>query len=120
MHENFDFVMKINEINIELSGNSQRYINECCESESDGKIDGFGATYCKRRGGGSLPAENILAIYNQTFVILLATVIPKYSKQTEKTIHDQTFPMLLTIMIPNTIKNLSPLAVPPSATRTSL
>jgi hypothetical protein len=43
--------MKINEINVELSGNSQRYINECCESESDGKIDGFGAGCCKRRGG---------------------------------------------------------------------
>jgi hypothetical protein len=43
--------MKINEINVELSGNSQRYVNECCESESDGKIDGFGAGCCKRRGG---------------------------------------------------------------------
>jgi hypothetical protein len=29
---------------------SQRYVNECCESESDGKIDGFGAGCCKRRG----------------------------------------------------------------------
>jgi hypothetical protein len=35
--------MKINEINVELSGNSQRYVYECCESESDGNIDGFGA-----------------------------------------------------------------------------
>jgi hypothetical protein len=43
MRENSDFVMKINEINVELSGNSQRYVNECCESESDGKFDGFGA-----------------------------------------------------------------------------
>jgi hypothetical protein len=37
MHENSDFAMKINEINIELSGNSQTYVNECCDSESDGK-----------------------------------------------------------------------------------
>jgi hypothetical protein len=43
MHENSDFKTEINEINVELSGNSQRYVNECCESESDGKIDGFGA-----------------------------------------------------------------------------
>jgi hypothetical protein len=51
MRENSDFATKINEINVELSGNSQRYINECCESESDGKIDAFGAGCCKRRGG---------------------------------------------------------------------
>jgi hypothetical protein len=51
MHENSDFMMKINEINVELSGNSQRYVNECCESESDGKIDGFGTGCCKCRGG---------------------------------------------------------------------
>jgi hypothetical protein len=44
--------MDINEINVELSENFQRYVNECCESESDGKIDGFAAGYCKRRGGG--------------------------------------------------------------------
>jgi hypothetical protein len=49
--ENSDFVMDINEINVELSDNFQRYINECCESESDGKIDGFSAGCCKRRGG---------------------------------------------------------------------
>jgi hypothetical protein len=41
--ENSDFATKITEINVELSGNSQRYVNECCESESDGKIEGFGA-----------------------------------------------------------------------------
>jgi hypothetical protein len=52
MRENSDFVTDINEIYIELSGNSQRYVNECCESESDGNIDGFGAGCCKRRGGG--------------------------------------------------------------------
>jgi hypothetical protein len=51
MRKNSDFTMKINEINLELSGTSQRYINECCESESDGKIDGFSAGYCKCRGG---------------------------------------------------------------------
>jgi hypothetical protein len=51
MRENSDFATKINEINVELSGNSQRYVNEYCESESDGKIDGFGAGCCKRRGG---------------------------------------------------------------------
>jgi hypothetical protein len=67
----------------------------------------------------SLQVENVPAIHNQTFVILLATVIPKHSKQTDKTIHDQTFPMLLTAMIPNTINNPSLLVVPSSATRTS-
>jgi hypothetical protein len=41
MRENSDFATKINEINVELSENLQRYVNECCESESDGKIDGF-------------------------------------------------------------------------------
>jgi hypothetical protein len=41
----------INEINVELSENLQRYVNECCESESDGKIDGFAPGYCQRRGG---------------------------------------------------------------------
>jgi hypothetical protein len=43
--------MDINEIYVEFSGNSQRYVNECCESESDGIIDGFGAGCCKRSGG---------------------------------------------------------------------
>jgi hypothetical protein len=52
MRENSDFETSINEIYVELSGNSQRYVNECCESESDGKIDGFAAGCCKRRGGG--------------------------------------------------------------------
>jgi hypothetical protein len=42
---------KINEINVELSGNSQRYVNKCCESESDGKIDGF-STHCWECRGG--------------------------------------------------------------------
>jgi hypothetical protein len=51
MCENSDFTTEINEINVELSGNSQRYVNECCESESNGNIDGFSAGYCKRRGG---------------------------------------------------------------------
>jgi hypothetical protein len=67
----------------------------------------------------SLPVENVPAIHDQTFVILLATLIPKHSKQTDKTIHDQTFPTLLTAVIPNTVKNPSLLAVPPSAARTS-
>jgi hypothetical protein len=41
MRQNSDFVTKISEINVELSGNSQRSVNECCESESDdGKVDG--------------------------------------------------------------------------------
>jgi hypothetical protein len=53
-HENSDFTMKLNEINVELSGNSPRYINECCESESDGKIDSFSAGCCKCRGGSPL------------------------------------------------------------------
>jgi hypothetical protein len=43
MRENSDFTTKINEIDVELSGNSQRYVNEYCESESDGKTDGFAA-----------------------------------------------------------------------------
>jgi hypothetical protein len=47
MHENSDVTMKINEINVELSGNSQRYVNECCKSESNRKIDGVSAGYCK-------------------------------------------------------------------------
>jgi hypothetical protein len=51
MRENSDFATKINEINVELSENFQRYVNECCESEFDGKSDGFGAGCCKRRGG---------------------------------------------------------------------
>jgi hypothetical protein len=50
-HENSDFTMDINEINIELSETFQQYVNECCESESDGKVDGFSAGYCKCRGG---------------------------------------------------------------------
>jgi hypothetical protein len=50
MRENSDFATKINEIYVELSENLQRYINEYCESGSDGKIDGFGAGYCKREG----------------------------------------------------------------------
>jgi hypothetical protein len=40
-HENSDFVTEINEIYVKLSGNSQRYITESCESESDRKIDVF-------------------------------------------------------------------------------
>jgi hypothetical protein len=55
MHENSDFATKINEINVELSGNSQRYINECCESESDGKIDGFILVVGNAGGGLPLP-----------------------------------------------------------------
>jgi hypothetical protein len=51
MRENSDSAMKITEINVELSGNSQRYVIECCKSESDGIIDGFGARFCKHRGG---------------------------------------------------------------------
>jgi hypothetical protein len=51
MRENSDFATKINEIYLELSRNSQRYINKCCESESDGKSDGFCAGCCKCRGG---------------------------------------------------------------------
>jgi hypothetical protein len=41
MHKNSDFTIEIHEIYIELSENLQRYENEYCESESDGKIDGF-------------------------------------------------------------------------------
>jgi hypothetical protein len=50
--ENSDFMMGINEINVDLSENFQRYIAECCESEYDGKIYGFGVGCCKRRGRG--------------------------------------------------------------------
>jgi hypothetical protein len=49
--ENSDFATDINEINVELSETFQRYVNECCESESDRNIDGFSAGCCKRRGG---------------------------------------------------------------------
>jgi hypothetical protein len=51
MRENSGFATNIHEIYVELFGNSQRYVNECCESESDGKIDGFAAGCSKRRGG---------------------------------------------------------------------
>jgi hypothetical protein len=51
MRENSDFATDINEINLELSENIQRYVNECYESEFDGKTDGFGAGCCKCRGG---------------------------------------------------------------------
>jgi hypothetical protein len=44
-------MIDINEINVQLSENFQRYVNECCKSESDGKIDGFSTSYCKYRGG---------------------------------------------------------------------
>jgi hypothetical protein len=50
LRENSDFMMDINEINVELSENVQRYINQCCKSESNGKLNGFGAGYCKCRG----------------------------------------------------------------------
>jgi hypothetical protein len=50
--ENSYFATKVNEIYVELSGNSQRDVIECCESESDEIIDGFGVRCCKRRGGG--------------------------------------------------------------------
>jgi hypothetical protein len=50
--KNSDFATDINEIYVELSENSQRYVIECCEPESDGTINGFGAGCCKRRGGG--------------------------------------------------------------------
>jgi hypothetical protein len=53
LHENYDFIMDINEINVELSETFQRYVNECCESESDGNINGFNTGYCKHRGGAS-------------------------------------------------------------------
>jgi hypothetical protein len=43
MRENSDFAMDINEINLELSETFQRYITECCESESDGISDGVAA-----------------------------------------------------------------------------
>jgi hypothetical protein len=54
--ENYVFATKINDINLELSENFQRYVNECCESESDGKIDGFLAGCCKRRAGVAIKA----------------------------------------------------------------
>jgi hypothetical protein len=52
--ENSDFAMNINEINIELSQNLQRYINECCKSKSDRKIDGFGPGCCQCSRGSPL------------------------------------------------------------------
>jgi hypothetical protein len=56
-YENSDFAMDINEINVELSEHLQRYINEGCESEFDGIIDGFSTGYCKCRGGSPLLYE---------------------------------------------------------------
>jgi hypothetical protein len=50
LHKNSDFMMDINEINIELSENFQRNINECCESRSNRKINSFSTGYCKCRG----------------------------------------------------------------------
>jgi hypothetical protein len=61
MRENSDFATKINEIYVRLSGNPQRYVTGCCESESDGIIKGFGADCCKRRGGG-LPFRLLIAM----------------------------------------------------------
>jgi DNA-binding Lrp family transcriptional regulator len=55
MRENSDFATKINEIYVRLSGNPQRYVTGCRESESDGIIKGFGADCCKRRGGVAVP-----------------------------------------------------------------
>jgi hypothetical protein len=49
--KNSDFATEINEIYVELSENSQRYVIECCEPESNGTINGFGAGCCKCRGG---------------------------------------------------------------------
>jgi hypothetical protein len=65
--ENSDFAAKINEINLELSGNLQRYVNECCESESDGKIDGFGAGCCKCRGGVAVAICVLVLIGNEFY-----------------------------------------------------
>jgi hypothetical protein len=45
-------MMDINKINVELSEDSQRYVNEYCESKSNGKINGFSTGCCKCRGGG--------------------------------------------------------------------
>jgi hypothetical protein len=66
MHENSDFTMKINEINVELSEKFQRYINECCESESNGTIHGFDAGCCKRRGGGFAIAMGYCSLSRDT------------------------------------------------------
>jgi hypothetical protein len=44
--------MDINEINLELPEHFQRYVNECCESESDGKTDGFVLVVANAGGGG--------------------------------------------------------------------
>jgi hypothetical protein len=54
-------VTKINEIYVELSGNSQRYVNECCESESDGKIDGF-VLVVENAGGGCGAVDEIFVV----------------------------------------------------------
>jgi hypothetical protein len=62
MRETSDFATKIKEIYVKLSGNSQRYITECCESEFDGKTDGFGADCCKRRAGVAV-AVCIVLVY---------------------------------------------------------
>jgi hypothetical protein len=61
--------MDINEINVELSETLQRYVNEYCTSEFDGKIDGFSAGCCKRRGGGVT-----IAVYSWNVVVFGGTV----------------------------------------------
>jgi hypothetical protein len=73
MRKNSDFVTKTNEIYVELSGNSQRYVNECWESESDGKIDDFGAGCCKRRGGSPLLC-GVIDIHRLTLALQTYTV----------------------------------------------
>jgi hypothetical protein len=79
--ENSDFTTDINELNVELSQNLQRYVNECCESESDGKIDGFAAGCCKRRGRVAIAmwysssAITICSLDRDVFVIVYCSVL---------------------------------------------
>jgi hypothetical protein len=75
--------MNINEINVELSDTFQRFVNECCECESDGKIDGSSSGCCKRRGGGVAIAAWCMAshkslkfrIINAEFAVVLGKLI---------------------------------------------
>jgi hypothetical protein len=69
--------MDINEINLDLSQNFQRYVNESCESESDGKLDAFSAGCCKCRGGVAVamwccrPRNNICLVKLTLLLLLL-------------------------------------------------
>jgi hypothetical protein len=78
--------MDINEINVELCESFQRYVNECCEFASDGKIDGFGAGCCKCRGG----CRCCVVIYLFIYFLINACNLKVMAKFTELNDRNQT------------------------------